>query len=66
MFDNAISIPNLVSTINSVKSQVSKYGIEVSVSDMAYLYTKNKDVLNAVSHAELSKLTRARCSRTVL
>ncbi|KZV83430.1 glycoside hydrolase [Exidia glandulosa HHB12029] len=56
MFDNAISASALASTIKSVKGQVKKYGITVSTSDMAYQYTQNKNVLNAVDNVQLNVL----------
>lgn len=56
MYDNAISPNNLVSTINSVKGQVSKYGIQVSTSDMANEYNQHGNVLSAVDHVELNVL----------
>jgi len=56
MFDHVLPIDQLVSTIQSVQGKVSQSGIQVSVSDMAYLFAQNPSVLSAVEHIESNTL----------
>jgi len=56
MFDNDLPADELASNIKSIKSQVSKFGIQVTTSDMPSKFAANPSVVEVIDHFESNSL----------